>query len=191
MGRKRDNQRQAVYRWDDKLGAQWPHLIEPMTLKQCVDLVNRVWADHFPQKVPPTVKDGRGCTYAQGGRWRVVLPRWGRRKGTVLHEIAHSLMYGNGHGHYVAAHGPEYARCLLELLVEYGGVERSVAKRLGEQQKPRKVRFAPRDSTAVPKMVSSEYAAWLKERQRLRQALRDHDARRPDPRGGIAAREQR
>lgn len=46
MGRKRDNQRQAVYRWDDKLGAQWPHLIEPMTLKQCVDLVNRVWADH-------------------------------------------------------------------------------------------------------------------------------------------------
>lgn len=115
MAKARDSQRSKVYAWErahvpDFDGKQSYKL----TLRQCEIMINRVWADYRPTETPPRVADGRGCSNAKGGRWRITLPRWARTVPIVLHELAHPLTRSD-----LPAHGPEFVRLFIDLLVRY------------------------------------------------------------------------
>lgn len=135
----RDNQRSAVYAWERSIGLPY---VGDMTLAECQALVNRVWG-RYGYGFAPKVTDGRGRRRGSGGRSRIALPRRTRNRMYVLHEVAHSLVCLHLKG--VAAHGPEYARVLLGLLVEYAEIDGSRAHRIGVQQRPRRVRFSYQD----------------------------------------------
>jgi len=115
MARARDSQRSKVYAWER---AHVPDFdgkgTYKLTLRQCEIMINRVWADYRPGEHAPRVADGRGCSNAKGGRWRITLPRWARTVPIVLHELAHPLT-----PHPAAPHGPEFVRLFIDLLVRY------------------------------------------------------------------------
>ena len=169
--RRRDNQRVALYRWErvvmntPKQRFIYPENTDPMTLKQCQSLVNKVWKDYFPSKVKdtPIVTDGRGRRKAcwAYGKNEIRLPRWARIKWVVLHEVAHAITSEDPKMWYVAWHGPEYARLILELWNQYlEGIDLVKARRMAEEQKPRKVVFARyRDITHTWKSQSSQMLA--------------------------------
>ena len=172
----RDSQRQAVYDWENKIlnlanqtnGAS-------MTLEECVALVERVWADYHPNVKPPIVLDGRGRRRACGGRWKIKLPRWSRKPIVVLHETAHALQRQQ------PWHGPEFARLVLELWVRYAGVPKAMARSLGVNQKPRRVRFM--SPGKVPQPVTHEWKAWWKKMAALQSQVRELRCTEPPKHG--------
>lgn len=168
----KDGQRQAVYDWQSELSARYLRLIEDLpTLQECAALIAQVWDDYRPGSNYPLLADGRGTRLARGSRWKISLPAWARTRKTVLHEIAHSLTTDG------PAHGREFARLLMELFERYAGVPLSEARRLGVEQRPRRVHFAP--LAASPKPVTRAWKAWKTERDRLTETLKRHG---PEPR---------
>ena len=144
VGTARDTQRSAVYAWERALPA-WPG--QALTLAQCAELVARVWHDHLDSPAP-RVTDGRArrtACYVYDDH-EIRLPRWSRTTMIVLHEVAHGVLWATQPT--AAGHGPEYARLYLEMLARYADVDVATAHWRGTRQRPRKVRFAPRD--AVP-----------------------------------------
>jgi len=89
---------------------------DEMPLAACALLVHRVWADYHPGWTPPRVTPGHLARKATGSRSRINLPRWARQVPVALHELAHGLTPGRTH---LAAHGPEFIRLYIELLVRY------------------------------------------------------------------------
>ncbi len=168
----KDGQRQAVYDWQNELVNLYPRLAERLeTLQECTALIAQVWNDYRPGSDLPLLTDGRGTSIARGSRWRISLPMWARTRKTVLHEIAHSMTTER------PAHGRAYARLLMELFERYAGVQLSAARRLGVEQRPRRVHFAP--VAAAPKPVTRAWKAWKAERDRLADALKRHAATEP------------
>ncbi len=151
MSKKRDNQRNAVYKWEGTISWGMAGLgICPkksktgLPLEGCEALVHRVWADLMPIGARvPYLKDGRGRLSACGGRHYISLPRWFRYPIIVLHETAHAILdwHENKCSVCFAWHGPEFASLFLELLELYASVDAKSARALGESQKPRRVRF--------------------------------------------------
>ena len=167
----RDNQRTAVYRWEDVVKKQFPEVVEPMTLDECKALVQQVWNDYRPDAEPPTVYDGRGRRRASGSRWRIMLPVWARTKLVVLHEIGHSLQKSE------PWHSPEFARLCLELWVHYASLPRLRVKMLGTQQKPRRVRFA--SLAACVRKPKKAWQVWKQAETNLKQELEEHRKSEP------------
>jgi hypothetical protein len=192
----RDNQRQAVYRWGWKLTEEFPELAEELSLQECAELVDKVWYDYVVYYKAPRVKDGRGRRRAYGSIWDIALPRWTRTVFYVFHEVAHSIISINnlppsirglpagaqklwvqsGYRN-VESHGREYASLLLELLGQYGGVDMVQARKMGINQKPRRVHFAP--ANACPRPLSREYKSWLFEMKRLEALIEKHKRNEP------------
>lgn len=168
---KRDSQRQALYNWERAIIDRWPECNRGLSLAECRQLIEQVWEDYRPGQQPPEVQDGRGCTSARGGRWRLVLPRWSRTQIVVLHEIGHSLASES------PWHGPIFARLFLELMGHYAKVPTGEAKSMAVHQRPRRVRFA--QAADAPKRASAEWKEWLAEDRRLAKILAEHNARRP------------
>ena len=139
----RDQQRSAVYTWEQGLASRMPRLRRRLSLAQCEAYVARVWHDLRPGVAPPAVKDGRGRRSGLGTPTEIKLPKFARRPYYVLHEVAHAVNPG-GEGH-----GPAFARVLLDLLVRYEGVERLPAMLAAVHQRPRRVRFAAVDPLRV------------------------------------------
>jgi len=135
---KRDSQRSAVYKWEHNI----PKGEERMPLSACANLVKSVWMQQGRfERWCPVVKDGRGARRAWGGPDRIALPRHTRNMRDILHEVAHALLPGD---YRRAWHGPEWASLYLLLLVQEGvidGVEADRLREMGQNQKPRKVRF--------------------------------------------------
>ena len=166
---ERDSQRNAVYAWEGTVKARWPG--EAMPLDECRALVARVWGDYSPGVAPPQVTDGRGTRWARGSRRRVNLPRWARTPIVVLHETAHSL---SPTGPW---HGPEFATLVIELWARYTKIPKAEARRVGIQQRPRRVHFAR--LADVPKPRSRAYRKWSRERSAARTRLHELEAARP------------
>jgi len=166
----RDNQRRAVYCWEDSIRKRWPELNQTLTLQECREWVAKVWADYRPGEEPPTVKDGRGTRIARGGRWTVNLPHWSRQTIVVLHEITHSLATPSQTKE--GWHGKAFAQLVLELWNHYAGIPWTEAKRIGVNQRPRRVQFATQ--AATPQRPSREWMAWYKAKKSLQKDLDDH-----------------
>jgi len=185
-----DSQRSAVYRWEDRVVREFDpgsRRDGSLPLADCDDLVREVWED-YGLRNPPRVTDGRGRRNACGGNGRIRLPIWARSRAIVLHETAHSLLARKGMRHSIAAHGPEFARLLLDLLARYCDVPKAKARRMGVEQRPRRVRFAR--VADVPQPASREWKAWKAELDRLdgerrlaKRRWEEHRAEEPGPAG--------
>jgi len=173
----RDSQRSAVYRWEVRLVNQVDPdtrkaLLRELTLRECATLVHEVWESYRgPNAKPPVVGDGRGRRSACGSRRRIALPLYARNVQTVLHEVAHSLLDGDG-----PWHGPKFARILVELFEDHAGLDPSFAVALGLEQRPRMVRFAhpgqcPKPLSRVDRARIEKIAVLRLERQRHRRAI--------------------
>jgi len=161
----RDTQRKAVYRWEDFIADKYPHLEYPMTFLECRDMIDKVWLDYRGSEVtPPTLNDGRGTSWARGGRWKISLPVWARKMTVVLHEITHSLLPND-------RHNKRFATLYLEMLVKYGKVNSKIARQMGIKQRPRRVHFAP--SSACPKPIARIMKTWDNELKILKTELAD------------------
>lgn len=144
----RDNQRSALYRWENRAFRDLaPHMAKAaLTLDECDGLVRLIWRDYVPPEFPPPVTtDGRSRRTAFGNQFRVSLPRWARSYKMVCHEVAHSIICHRDHDWWkvAAAHGPEYARLLVEIYAHYLGMPKGKMITRGIKQRPRRVRFAP------------------------------------------------
>jgi hypothetical protein len=111
----RDNQRQAVYSWEDRVRHFWQELDPKLTLEECRKLIYRVWDDYRPGEQKPQIKDGRGRRSAAACRTFITLPCYFRKPIIVLHETAHSLLHHE-------KHGPLFATLLTELWERYLGI---------------------------------------------------------------------
>ena len=129
----RDNQRSKVYRLSQSnWGGLVPDAFKPMSLKKCQRLIDICYYRLTGQKAhpdrgklssmgfypvysgPPLVADGRSrrsACYSYGTN-RIKLPVWSRHGETVIHEVAHSIVYS---GKY-ASHGAEFMKVHIRLL---------------------------------------------------------------------------
>lgn len=153
MPEPRDNQRSKVYKWDTTFRGS------VLTLAECETLINKV-CNAYGMRTPK-IKDGRGTKRARGGARFISLPVWSRCVGIVLHEVSHSILAVR-HQKEVAAHGPEFARLMLELVVRFGGHDR---KDMVANAKKFKVKLAPRDKVPEP-TVQVRAAARFKDASR-------------------------
>jgi hypothetical protein len=112
-----------------------------MTLAECEALIERVCHDY--NLGVPSIGDGRSRRRAAYRRFshHILLPRWARTTRTVLHEVAHAIADGDGHG-------PIYARVFADLLVRYAGIDKETVK---EHAKKHRVRMVP--GTKAPKPI--------------------------------------
>jgi len=171
MARLRDSQRGAIYAWENQVKEKFPHCNDKMDLAECGDLICKVWSDYFPDKIPPTLKDGRGRRHASGSRWTIKLPKWARSKLIVLHEIAHSLQLNQ------PWHGREFATLLKELWIHYAGVPSLDVWKMAIEQKPRRVHFAT--AASVSKRVKRAWVVWKEELARLQRLCAEHRTKEP------------
>ncbi len=126
MRRARDSQRSRLYAWEsDALSL---HNGRYASLAECQELADSVSRAYKAE--PVRVSDGRGhsnAVYYRGSRWllggrtlhkppTIALPRRMRRRGVMLHELAHHL---TPEGY--AAHGPEYLWVMMTLFARFEG----------------------------------------------------------------------
>lgn len=119
----RDAQRQRLYNWEYAIPAG-----KTVTLAQALDVA--VWGlQQYGITRVPTIGDGRGRRKAAYSSWsnEIKLPRWARTEQTVLHEVAHMVIRFKADAS-AAAHGPEYARVLVDLWVRRGLVTNKEAR---------------------------------------------------------------
>lgn len=103
MSRRRDTQRSLVYSWERRTRGCAMHR-EDMSLEECEAMMERVWRAERGRygmgraKTPmlQRVHWGQQSALSHGGA--VSLPRWARNPWVILHEIAHELTKGDGHG---------------------------------------------------------------------------------------------
>jgi len=156
MARPRDSQRSAVYRWEATIRRElvpYDYRKELLSLPSCRALVKKI-AEDYDIKAPE-VKDGRGTTtaYAYGG-WAVGFPRWARRPVTIIHEMAHIILYRRIR-ESLSAHGREFASLVLDMYKRYLGIDHVKARKMAIVQKPRRVRFAK--MVDIPKPIKKVY----------------------------------
>lgn len=174
-GGRDDRQAVRVYDWENYF-INAP-ACEDWTLKQCQQFINHVWHVYFNTR-PPRVSDGRGQKFCYMMPQKIVLPRWGRNRHTVLHETAHAMLLQIfGFRRYyktLEGHGKEFARLYIELLDEFGiasrGWSEKGAKKYKVQVSDRRVVWLPEPKArrygrvARPDLLSerSKKHNWLK-----------------------------
>lgn len=142
MSRPRDSQLSRVGRFHWTLERELAKDSEPMTLEAATDLVADVFARYAME--PPAVRhryNGRR-TYATTSR--IELPPSGRTTVTILHECAHTItdrVLRNSRE--LPAHGPEFMRTCVELLVLFAGVSRKRLSALAKKERVRVARGVP------------------------------------------------
>ena len=160
--RPRDRQRKAVYRWEARVKHVHGLGECELSLDECKQIVDRVWADYTrPDVIPgPNVTDGRGRK--SGGfahqSWEIRLPKMARRDWYVLHEIAHSLMAHFRLG--LAMHAPEFVGLYAELIEHYLGVPRRSLDELMESSAPGK----PSVRREFHGITAAQRRSWARER---------------------------
>lgn len=113
--RKRDAQRDKVYRWEGRFYKNRGHMSEEDIHKLCIDIAAR-----FHRKFDCLRVSFRETTHSfQRGYWEVNFNADGRTRDVVVHEMAHWLTthaYKNP-----TAHGPEYVGIFMLMLEQYCG----------------------------------------------------------------------
>lgn len=162
----RDTQRAKLYRADEALNAFAPKLPEVIDVYR---FVGKVWKSErvrsaFPKATlhwgEPRIADGRGCRNARGGAHRIIIPRWARNAGVVLHELSHTITLRT-YGHaMVPAHGWEFCDVYLRLTLYMLGREAHDA--LKAAMKKHGVRFRPKKKRAMTDEQKAALADRLK-----------------------------
>jgi hypothetical protein len=157
----RDNQRSAVYAWEDRMFGPPMRNNEPkLSLEECHALMLRAWERYTSNgSRVPTIKDGRGrrrpCYRYDDHSIR--LPKHARRPSQVLHETAHAIVRRKL-GETVASHGPEFMRLYMDLLERFAGASPGLMV-MHLYQGKRKVRAAgawnPDSKAALTGVLSS------------------------------------
>jgi putative metallohydrolase (TIGR04338 family) len=141
MARARDTQRKKVYTAEWAIDDSDRKFESVPEIQAFVDkLMTEAWARRRFGNLKIEVRDGRGRSRAGGsaeGRW-ITLPKWARRDLTICHELAHAV--GKQHDKE-AAHGPDFARRLLELVTHVMGEE--AGARLRERFVAARVKVGP------------------------------------------------
>ena len=175
-----DSQRQAEYNWEWRLQKAFPELGggERMTLDQCRELVQMVWADFTDRSDPTSAPCPRVVSRKEGScpcyqfSHVIKLPRNGRNGMTVLHEVAHALQSrycrdlwpsapdydGLLNTYRNPAHGRGFASLMLLLLYRYFGLNVAAMRKLRQpnvnpftgKKIGRAVHFAPMDMIPKP-----------------------------------------
>ena len=119
----RDTQRQRVYDWQSAcIYPQVPDEEQNMTLDECRHLIGRICHRYgYKPNHEPNVFDGRGCRSALSHGGGVDLPRWSRKGWIVCHEMAHEIVSYYRQDWTWAAHGPQFARIFIDILVRFDG----------------------------------------------------------------------
>lgn len=99
----KDFQRKKVYDWEQE---EFGWDTEELTLIECQLLVNKIL-----NRVVVTDGRGRRRGAADTFMYRIMLPKWARKKWYVLHECAHFLAYDK--------HGPKFVREYCNLLSQF------------------------------------------------------------------------
>lgn len=159
MTKVRDTQKSKVYNWGYTYGGRERR--GDLTLDQCEQLVKDAYA-HYGLVWSGRIKDGRGTTWARGGTTVINLPLWARAKVIVLHEAAHGIHQRLSAGlEEQAAHGPEFARVLLELIAHFKVAKapeaRARARELGVKVSQSK-RYVPPPATLVKRAEAARLA---------------------------------
>lgn len=120
--RARDNQRSKVYKSDRSLD----DISKPLPSVEDIEAhVSEVFASEevrkaFPSakwRPPPEVMDGGGRKSAGANDRVVIMPRWARREGLLLHELAHTVVYREyGRHRDIEAHGWQFCAVYLQLV---------------------------------------------------------------------------
>lgn len=186
MTKERDSQRSKVYKADhslDDISQQYASIDDIRRFLRDTCRRQRV-QDEFPCTALLAEKfadgtfhihDGGGTSHARGGYNRLNFPRWSRRTGVILHELAHvihkreqdsfgwdrELMKRDG---YHAGHGWRFMQIYLRLVLHVMG--RTAHDKLKAAAKANKVRINPK------KQLSPETLAALRERGKLLMAAR-------------------
>jgi hypothetical protein len=177
--RARDSQRQKVYEWGWAMAKLAPGCENMMSLEATEAYVAQVWRDYTDSQ-PPRITDGRGKRLASGGMYHIALPTWARNPATILHEVSHSLVERLHTGVDHAWHGPEYARCLLELYARYLKVPKSKAIALAKQHRVKigAAAACPRPMSQIEKNLRAEVVAMRSKLKLAEAALADYRAKK-------------
>jgi len=99
--------------------------VDDWTYDQTQQFIDFVWKDYFgAQKAPPRLIRRASLNSAANDQ-TIELSRGGRNRETVLHELAHVIMYAvYGEDKTIEGHGPQYLRLFVELLVFYADYDR-------------------------------------------------------------------
>jgi hypothetical protein len=127
--RQRDSQRHKLYRAERASGLHDSERIElvPAIGKWVNGILSSKRArEHYPHLKdwfsPVEIKDGRGCrTFARGGASSLVLPKWARNEGVILHELAHCVHLRNREWRHEPFHGWRFAGIFLKLVLWHMG----------------------------------------------------------------------
>ena len=111
MKRARDSQRKKVYEFDACLPNSFREMLK---LSECIHIIHGMHK-RYGRMSDMIVKDGRGKNHAAGGIRTIILPVLFRNVPTICHEYAHGMVDLRKPG--CAAHGPEFMRMYIELLV--------------------------------------------------------------------------
>ena len=132
----RDNQKSAVYNWENKIGKQFPDSRVDIGLDGATALIRGICREYG--KEMPSIGDGRARRTAcyKLSEHRIDLPRWARTPLVVCHETAHSLCGNKG-----GWHGPRFTNQVVELWALYCGIPESITRTIGTELRPRKVSF--------------------------------------------------
>ena len=138
--RPRDTQRSRLYRAEVDGGANLGSL-EGCRAVACRVVASDWWRRRFPAhtlEALPRLRPGHGARHAffglLGPEPTITLPRRYRTEGVVLHELVHWALFEDG----VAAHGPTFARVLLDATAAFRGAE--IAGRLLAGYRAQRVR---------------------------------------------------
>lgn len=109
MSPLRDFQKQRVYDWEDRHIA--PRDLTPVPFDQIPHIVHHCWPGPYPPKVEALHKLSR--MEGTGHRLRLRFPTDRPTKTwIILHEMAHALTFGDGHG-------PNFVGAYIHLVEKY------------------------------------------------------------------------
>lgn len=180
MPRPRDTQRSKVYGLKPRQQA----LAGKLTLAECETLIKDAHA-RYGLLWRGRITNGGGTRTATGSPDRINLPLWARTRETVLHEAAHAITDSLWPWGSTAAHGPEYARVLLEL---WAWAKLDTMPALREQARTKKVKVSQNPKCVPPKVTAVRSLERAKERYakakaELEEARRELDEARRALRG--------
>ena len=111
-----DIQRNQTYSWQRRHDV--PIRDVSVTIDEAQDIVDAIFADHFPRSTSPrVVRSSNGASFYTSSDRTIGLADWGFRLDVVIHELAHALV--DQAGAYRTGHSGAFTVTLLEMWERY------------------------------------------------------------------------
>ena len=157
--RNRDSQRSACYAWEQVIFPNSVCRLEGVLNRAEMQQLMDAACERYGVIELDIKRSGSRGGYYPDERC-IGLPQRSRSPHLVLHEVAHHILYERCDT-ACAAHGPQFTTIMLDLCEAFiEAFDAKAAKQRGREQRPRKVRFAPK--TRVPRPASRRGAAKVK-----------------------------